>query len=182
VSAEIITWIFLASGVLLMASEFLLPGMVSVFLGSSAILVAALRFAGILEGLPASLATWMVSSIVMVLLLRKALLKWFPPDVEHGSSADVNEDLQSYGQIVEVLVDCDEATGEAGRIKLDGVAWPAHSTHGVLKKGMLAKVCYRKNMTWFIEPHHTLEEKRDDGLVPLRENETEAAKSKKGGE
>lgn len=147
----ILTLVWLATGLLLMASELFLPGMVTVFLGASAVAVAILRFVGVVSDLPMSFLAWMVLSIVSVVGLRGALRRYFPPDESRGQT---DEDLAAFGAIVDVVEDCGEGDSEApsGRIRFQGSTWPAMSASGVVKRGQKARLVYRENLTWVVEP------------------------------
>jgi hypothetical protein len=67
------------------------------------------------------------------------------------------------GQTVKVI----EAVGEErpGRIRFRGAEWDARTTEGRLPKGAKARILYRDNLTWIIEPidYAQLEHDADDG-------------------
>lgn len=146
-----ITLIWFVTGLALVGAEFLLPGMVSVFLGASALLVALLRELGLVSGLPASLALWMVTSVGLVLGLRGTVRRYFKPEESVG---DIDESRAAFGSEVEVIETCreDEGGPPAGRIRFQGSSWPAVSTQGTLHPGERARLVYRDNLTWVVEP------------------------------
>ena len=149
--ADLVTLLWLAAGLLLMATELFVPGLVVVFLGISAVAVAILRWVGLVSDLPLSFLVWMVTSILMVVGLRGVVRRWFPPDESKG---ETDEELAAFGSIVDVMEDCHEASEESaiGRIRFQGSTWPAVTASGIVKRGQRAKLVYRQNLTWVVEP------------------------------
>lgn len=147
---SMVTLLWLAMGILLMASELFLPGMVAVFLGAAASVVALLRWVGAIEGWSESFFAWTVLSFFMVLGLRSIVQRWFRPE---ESRVNTDEDIAAYGQLVEVVEDCHESDDAppTGRIRFQGSTWPAFSTQGIVTKGARARLVYRDNLTWAIE-------------------------------
>jgi membrane protein implicated in regulation of membrane protease activity len=152
---DIVTLVFLIGGVGLMLAELALPGLVSIFIGAGAVLTAALRFLGVVDGIPESMIVWMISSVVMVIALRNTAKKYFPADESRG---EIDEDLEAFGEVVDIVEEVPEfgEDVEPGRIRFDGTTWPAYSTGGALPVGGQGRLVYRKNLAWFIEPANTL--------------------------
>ncbi|MEQ9366503.1 MAG: hypothetical protein RIF32_19840, partial [Leptospirales bacterium] len=65
-------------GLALIGLELAVPGAVIIFFGAGAVLTGLLTMAEILPGLQAQLLTWVLSSLVMVLLFRRKISQWFP--------------------------------------------------------------------------------------------------------
>jgi inner membrane protein len=151
VDPEVITLIWFAVGLLLVASEFLVPGLVVIFAGLGALAVALLRFIGVIEGLPASFATWLVASVLMVVALRGTLKRYFPPESWQKQG---DEDIDAFGHLVEVTEDVSEvgAFPVTGRVRFQGTTWPASTPEGTIKKGQQARLVYRDNLAWVVEP------------------------------
>ena len=78
---DTITWLWLICGLVLMVSEIFVPGLVVVFLGLSAILVAAGRWLGFIDGLMNSFTFWFVFSLMSVLGIRGLINKLLPGNV-----------------------------------------------------------------------------------------------------
>ena len=142
------TWIWLVSGLALMAFELVAPGLVVIFMGMSAVLVAGLQWIGILESLPASLATWMGLSVALVAVLRRVIARYIPAEVrrDHG-----DDELLALGKEVEVITDCTSGNQE-GRIRFQGTSWPARTIEGAVPAGKRARLLYRDNLSWIVEP------------------------------
>jgi membrane protein implicated in regulation of membrane protease activity len=149
--ADIITWIWLIAGLLLIATELFIPGLVVCFLGLGAIIVAGLRWLGLITGIIPSFTVWFVTSIVSLLSLRHFLLRWVPSESTYTSS---DEDLDAVGSIVEVVQTVSEL--EQGRIRYAGTTWPATTRHGTLLPGQKARLLYRDNLVWVVESHQEL--------------------------
>lgn len=165
-SGDTITLIFLAVGLLLVAAELLIPGFVVIFAGLGALAVALLRWVGVIEGLPASFITWMVSSVLMVFALRGSLKRWFPP--EESRHVD-NEELDLFGRVVDVLEEVREATADGeptGRVRFGGTTWPAVTAEGTIPKGAKARLVYRDSLAWVVEPAPALEEGKAESVPP----------------
>ncbi len=145
--AETITFIWLGAGILMMASEMVLPGMVIGFLGLASVVVAGARSLGLVESLGASLGLWASVSVGLVLGLRNIAQKYFPSEEQ---TVNIDEDTSMYGTEVIVVSDCDD-NSDYGRIRYQGTSWPAKSMEGPIPAGSRAKLVYRDNVAWIIE-------------------------------
>ena len=146
---DTITWLWLIAGILLIATELFLPGLVVCFLGAAAIIVAGLRWLGLIPGLLESLTVWFITSIVLLLGLRHFLLKWIPSE---STYALTDEDVAAIGTIVDVIATVSD-TDQQGRIRYAGTTWPAKTKEGTLLAGQKAKLAYRDNLVWVVEPY-----------------------------
>jgi membrane protein implicated in regulation of membrane protease activity len=144
---EIITWIFFLGGLLLMLLETVLPGGVAFFLGAGGLAIAALRAIGLLVDPVTAVLTWVFLSTGLTIALRPIAMRYFGGDI---SMKMTDEDAEAMGQTVKVI----EAAGEEkpGRIRFRGAEWDARTTDGRLPKGAEARLLYRDNLTWIIEP------------------------------
>lgn len=165
---DVVTLIWLAVGLLLIAFELFVPGLVVVFAGLGALAVALLRFVGVIEGLPASFAAWMVSSVVMVLAFRSTLRRWFPAE---ETVRVENEAVDAYGKVVEVLEEVTESGGDKppGRVSFGGTSWPARTAEGTIKAGERARLVFRDNLAWVVEPVPALEEGEEEPVPPAND-------------
>jgi len=152
--SELMTWIFLAGGVALMILETLLPGGVSFFLGFSGVLVGVLRYFGLLMEPGTSLMAWLGISIGLILIFRPLLMKYWGGE---SSVKLADEDFEAMDQIVEV-VEPVNALDNSGRVRFQGISWQARTIQGELKPGQKAKIKYRDNVTWVVEPLDELED------------------------
>lgn len=151
---ELLTWVFLAGGVVLMILEMLLPGGVSFFLGLGGLFVGLLRYFGIMTSTESSVITWLVSSIGLLVLIRPLLIKYWGGDSFFKLP---DEDFEAMDQIVEV-VEPVNSEDNSGRIHFQGISWQARTLEGQLPKGAKARIKYRDNVTWIVEPLDELED------------------------
>lgn len=146
--SETLTWIFLIGGMVLMVLETLLPGGVSFFLGFSGLLVGILRFFNIITDPGISVLVWFATSIGLILLMRPLVMKYWGGE---SSFKLADEDFEAMDQIVDV-VEPVTAEDNSGRIRFQGISWQARTIEGSLPAGSKAKIKYRDNVTWIIEP------------------------------
>jgi len=151
---ELITTIFLVGGIVLMIIETLVPGGVSFFLGLSGIIVSALRWFGILESPMGSVITWLFTSVALILAIRPLLMKYWGGDSTYKLA---DEDVEAMDQVVEVIEDVNPHDS-SGRIRFQGISWQAQTLEGKIEAGSKAKIRYRDNVTWIVEPMDELEE------------------------
>lgn len=157
---EIMTWIFFLGGLLLMLLETILPGGIAFFLGAGGLVIAALRAIGLLVDPITAVLTWVFLSTGLTIALRPIAMRYFGGDI---SMKMTDEDAEAMGQTVKVI----EAAGEEspGRIRFRGAEWDARTVEGRLPKGAEARILYRDNLTWIIEPvdYAQLEDDWNDG-------------------
>jgi membrane protein implicated in regulation of membrane protease activity len=139
------TWI--VAGAVLIVLELIVPGMVLVFLGAGALLVALLVWLGPVQTWVASITTWFIASLVLLLVLRGVFQRFMSGDAETQST---DEDFDAYGEVVDVV----EAIGpdRAGRIRYRGTTWQAACYDSTLEAGTKAQIVYRDNLIWIVEP------------------------------
>lgn len=159
-SGDMMTWVWLIVGIALIATELFIPGLVVVFLGLAAIIVAGLRWLGLLSGVLDSLTAWIVTSIVLLLGLRQFLLRWFPSE---RSFQTTNEDIEAIGSVVDVVHEI-SSTHQNGRIWFGGTSWPAISRQGVIPSGQKARLVLRDNLVWIVEPMPEIEGKNENEI------------------
>lgn len=152
--AETLTMIFFIGGIVLMIIETLIPGGVSFFLGVSGLLVGVLRWMGILEDPATSVITWLFTSVALILAMRPLLMKYWGGESSYKLA---NEDVEAMDQVVDV-VESVNPDDNSGRIHFQGVSWQAKTLEGEIPAGSKAKIRYRDNVTWIVEPLDEIEE------------------------
>ena len=143
----LLTWIFFLGGLGLMLLETLVPGGIAFFLGIGGIAVSGLRLVGLLADPLTATIAWIFLSTGLTIALRPLALRYVGGDSSVGLT---NEDAEAIGERVTVVEPVHEE--EAGRIRFRGSEWDARSIEGSLPKGANAKILYRDNLTWVIEP------------------------------
>ena len=156
-----LTWIFLIGGVLLLFFEVVVPGGVALFLGLGGIVVAALRFIGLLTDPFTAVIAWALLSAGLTVALRPVALRYFGGDSITGIT---DENAETMGQSVTVTEPV--SADEPGRVRFRGAAWDARTMEGTLPKGAEARIVYRDNLTWVVEPvdHSDLDQELADAI------------------
>jgi membrane protein implicated in regulation of membrane protease activity len=150
---ELITWIFVVGGILLMALEMLVPGGVAFFLGFSGLTVGLLRFFGLFEDPITATGVWLGLSMVLTIAIRPFISKYFKGDTSYKHA---DEDFEAMDEVVEVLEEVNEFDN-SGRIRYQGISWQARTIEGTLPAGSRARIKYRQNTTWIVEPSDDLD-------------------------
>jgi len=139
--------LWLGSGIFLMAIEFLVPGLVMVFVGLGALTVALGMHLGHIDGVLQQFITFFISSIIYLLTLRFLVLR-FVPTVTRKENIDEDEEVM--GSIVEIVADIN--SGEFGRVEHSGSSWQARAEGDqTILKGEQVKIIGRDNITWIVQ-------------------------------
>ena len=139
--------LWLGSGILLMAIEFLVPGLVMVFLGLGSLTVVFGMHFGYIDGILQQFITFFISSIIYLLTLRFLVLR-FVPSVTRKENIDEDEEVM--GSIVELVADIN--SGEFGRVEHSGSSWQARAEGDqTILKGEQVKIIGRDNITWIVQ-------------------------------
>ncbi len=142
-----IWWII---GAILVLAEFLLPGLVIVFLGLGAFVVAALTQFGYISGIIQQLLTWFISSIFFLFTLRFLVILYYPSDTKVENT---DEDKEVIGKTVTLLEDISE--NKKGRIKHSDSTWPVISEDGEsINAGEEVVIIGRDNLTWIVKKNN----------------------------
>jgi len=146
----LIAWIVV--GVVLILLELVVPGLVLVFLGAGALVVALLVWLGLLGSWVTATTTWFIASLALLLGLRGLVQRLIPGETETQST---DEELDAFGEVVEVV----EAVGPVpgGRIRFRGTTWDALCLEQVIPAGSKACIVLRQDLTWIVDPANVLE-------------------------
>ncbi|MEQ9310277.1 MAG: NfeD family protein [Balneolaceae bacterium] len=157
---ETLTWIFLIGGILLMATEWLIPSGVAVVFGFSGLLVGVIRFFGLLEDPVTATLAWVVASALLAVVTLPFMKKYFGGET---SSKFADEDYEAMDQVVDVIEPIDEYTNE-GRIRFQGISWQARSLDGDIPTGTQVRIKYRDNTTWIVEPVNQIDSQTSERI------------------
>ena len=126
-----LVWVII--GVLLILSELLATSVIAVFFGVAAITVGVLTYAEILQSASMQFMIFGISSVLLLVLLRRFCRSWFVGFTHsEGEAPAAFTDL--FGERITVATDF---TNGAGRVVLNGVQWDAESDEP-LKTGDIA--------------------------------------------
>jgi inner membrane protein len=131
-------------GLVLLVLEFSAPGLIIAFFGIGAWVVAlvALFFD---VSLTTQLLIFLITSIFMLVFLRKSLRKVFKLD-----SFESQNELEDFlGHTAEVTVKI--LPGKPGKVELNGTSWEAESD-AEIAKGKTVRIVGRKSITFKVEP------------------------------
>lgn len=140
-----IPFIWALFGLLMMLSEFFIPGFVIFFFGSGAIITSLLTFLFpfIKIRIPLQLLIWLAASGITLFSLRRYLSRIFK-----GKLIGKDNDEEFIGKRVLVV---EKITPESpGRIRLSGTTWKAESYDEVFESGEYAEIIEKKNMTFTV--------------------------------
>ncbi len=139
--------IWILAGVILVFSELLVPGLVTVFLGLGALTVAALLHFAVIESLAAQLSAWFIISTIYIFTLRILVMRYYPMDTE---KRNIDEDKMMIGKIVEVI-ETIPAAG-SGRVQFGESTWTAVDIDGEqVFAGEKVRIVARDNISWIVE-------------------------------
>ena len=139
--------LWLGSGIFLMAVEFLVPGLVMVFVGLGSLTVVFGMHFGYIDGILQQFTTFFISSIIYLLTLRFLVLR-FVPSVTRKENIDEDEEVM--GSIVEIVAEI--TSGEFGRVEHSGSSWQARAEGDqTILKGEQVKIIGRENITWIVQ-------------------------------
>jgi membrane protein implicated in regulation of membrane protease activity len=136
-SMENILWlIWLGVGVAFIIAELMVPAFIVIFFGVGALIAGATAFFG--SSLQVQLVVFGVSSLALILLLRRTMARVFTGD----AAEDEEETDLAIGKVAEVV----EAIGppQPGRIKFQGSFWTARS-HEAVPAGSMVRIIKRDN-------------------------------------
>ncbi len=152
-SAFVLFWLIL--GAVLVVAELFAPGLVVVFLGIGAWVVAGLAAAGIVSTPVGAIGVWAGVSLTLTVSLRGAAQKLLPAE---SSQKDVDEDAEFEDTVVDVItaIASDHADG---RVRLQGTTWAARALDNPIPAGGKARLMYRENLVWIVSPVHLIADK-----------------------
>jgi membrane protein implicated in regulation of membrane protease activity len=172
----LLTWGFVAGGLLLMVLETVVPAGVAGFLGLGGLVIAGLRALGLLLDPWTAVITWVFLSVGLTIALRPLAMRFVRGET---SLSLTDEDAEAMGETVMVVEQVGEE--EPGRIRYRGATWEARAVEGTLPKGAEAALLYRDNLTWIVEAaddadlDHELAEATDADLSDVGTDRDRAA-------
>lgn len=138
---------WLVGGAALILLELVVPGGILVFLGAGALVVAGGLWLGLIDGLIPAFTTWFVTSLVLILTLRGVIQKYAGGDEEWHNTDEDAEAMETVVTVTETI-----RPGEDGRIMYRGTTWPARCYDRTIEAGSEAKLVFRENTAWVVEP------------------------------
>lgn len=125
-------------------------------------MIALLRWIGLISDPIVCVVLWTIISTGLLLSLRQIAVKKFHSE---SSYEITDEDIDAVGQIVDVTTAIDSSHTQ-GRIRFRGTTWPATCGNGNIPAGKKAKILFRDNLVWKVEPCSELDDSNDDEKNP----------------
>lgn len=146
-AAFTIEFLWTLAGILLIFVELIYPHFVLAFFGGGALITALTTAAGVTPSLPSQLAVFIVSSLLLLFLLRRYLKKTLT-----GNLKD-DDDLQPFdldiGKIVQVVRSIDPRHGH-GKVRYQGTQWDATADE-FIAEGESVRITGGSNLTLNVE-------------------------------
>lgn len=137
------------AGLAMILLEFAAPGVVIVFFGIGAWVVAGGMWLGLIDSVPAQCMTFAISSLVLLFALRRYVTSWF---VGGSSNGGENIEDEFVGKTVRVVHTI--GGGEnTGKVELKGAEWNARCSEELLP-GRFATVIKRDGLELIVEPNN----------------------------
>jgi inner membrane protein len=134
-------------GIAFVFVEFIIPGFVIAFFGAGALITALTTWIGVTPGLSGQLIVFMVSSILLLLLLRKFMKKTF---LGNSKQLDTNRIVNiEIGRIVPVI-EFIQPGEVGGKVRFQGTNWSARAKESVAP-GESVKITGCDNLTLLVE-------------------------------
>ena len=137
-------WFLIGIGLLLL--EFAAPGLVILFFGIGGLVTSLTSYLDITNNIQSQLLTFIIASVISLILLRKYLKSWFV-----GNSENEKDEMKTefIGKSVKVITAIPEGNGR-GKVELKGSDWNAISnqSHAV---GEIVTVVDRDGLTLTVE-------------------------------
>jgi len=135
--------VWLSLGILLLLVEVTTAGFWIGFFGLGAIVVGVLIWFALVESLNAQLATFVLASVLPLLLFRRSLARWLnrdKPIVPIGDAA---------GQTAVVVSEI--GPGAKGRVEFQGTTWDAEAASGErLAPGTRVRITHQEGTRLFV--------------------------------
>lgn len=141
-----VIWFIL--GVILLVLEFVVPGVILAFFGIGAIITAGLTWIGVLETTSHQIPVFLISSLLLLVTLRKYLSKHFRGGVITEGGDDAHRSFVGKRGRVTKRISPDSIDG---RIDLDGTEWKATSSVAI-EAGSIVEVEAKDNITLRVKP------------------------------
>jgi membrane protein implicated in regulation of membrane protease activity len=138
--------VWLASGLVMILLELVIPGGIIVFLGGAAIIVAAGIYLGLITNVVTALITFFISSILLLLVFRSLFMKYFEGDYQVHQTDEQALDIGKIVEVIETIYPHKE-----GRVRFRATTWLAQSESEIIA-GKKAVIVEKKESVWVVKP------------------------------
>lgn len=145
-AAELLWFII---GLILLFAELALPGLVIIFFGIGAWITALAIWLGLATSFSAQLVTFLVSSVVSLILFRKQGMRYFGGKVSGKLRPDQSlDDVKGEKAVVVAAI---KPKSLDGKVEFNGTMWAAESDVAIAP-GAVVEVIERTNLTLKVKP------------------------------
>jgi membrane protein implicated in regulation of membrane protease activity len=135
-----VAWFLIGVGFMLL--EFIIPGFIIFFFGAGAWIAALITALGISD-LNVQLLVFLISSILLLVFLRRSVKRYFEGKV---SKKDISDDLIESVKGEKAVVVSDISPNKiGGKVEFHGTHWNAEADEEI-KKGEVVEILERKNL------------------------------------
>lgn len=134
-------------GLILILSEFALPGIILIFIGLGAWAAAFTSWMDWTPSLASQMTVFSVGSLIFLMGLRRFFTEWFMGLSKSGDARDAEEEFA--GKEVKVLGTI--AAGHDGKVEFKGSTWNARSD-SPLEAGSIAVIVSRDGLMLTVRP------------------------------
>ena len=136
------------AGLAMILLEFVAPGVILIFFGIGAWVVATGMWIGLIDSVPAQCLTFAISSLVLLFALRRYVTSWFVGGSLDGGAGIEDEFIGKTVRVVRTIGGGDET----GKVELKGAEWNAHCDVA-LAAGSSAVVVKRDGLQLTVKPN-----------------------------
>lgn len=129
-------------GVILIFMDLFIPSFVIAFFGGGALVTAITTYLGITPGYASQLLVFIISSIALLVTLRRALKRLLVGDTSKEDDQQFDVEI---GKVIPVIEEINPEKG-TGRVRYQGTDWGA-SAVSIIPEGESVKIVGRENLT-----------------------------------
>lgn len=146
-------------GIFLVFVEFFIPGLVIAFFGVGALVTGLTTWIGITPSLASQLFTFIISSVLLLVLLRTYLKKTFlGRSKDETGNRNFNIEIGKIVPVIEFI-----QPGEVGgKVRYQGANWSA-SAEEPIEPGESVKITGSENLTLLVEKIKKTNKEEDNG-------------------
>ncbi|MES2599075.1 MAG: NfeD family protein [Verrucomicrobiota bacterium] len=128
-------------GLVLILAEFFVPGIILIFIGMGAWVTSLTSWLGLTTTLASQTAVFALSSIVLLVGLRRFFKDWFMGRSQTGTANEVDEEfIGKEARVVSAI-----SPQVTGKVEFKGAQWNARST-SVLGRGDMVLITARDGL------------------------------------
>jgi len=141
-----IKMLWFIAGLAMILLEFVAPGVIIIFFGIGAWVVAMGMWIGMIDSVPAQCLTFAISSLLLLFTLRRYMTTWFVGGSSYGGASIEDEFIGKTVRIVHSI----GGGQKTGKVEYKGAEWNARCEHE-LPRGCYATVIKREGLKLIVK-------------------------------